>query len=560
MSLRFCLLLAFICLSVCIGFVSPVQASDIDVLDKQRKSRPIPLSQPTVRSSGEKDLAGQDQSIRFGLRSLSITGTTVFTPDELFAPYASLCGKQVSFNQVNEIAVALTKRYRDAGFLLSSVILPAQEVDPGGADIRFVAVEGFIAAVEYAGDEMLLRQFTAFFEPVKNRLLAKKPLQHKDFEREMLLLQDLVGMEVSSHFEAAQVPGGAVLMLKLERKPVSGSLSWGNTGTESSGPGIGSAAVTVGTLPFIGSSTNLAYTQADFFHEYHAWSVEHSHRFANGLGLSVSYAYSASPEPDSLFARLFDYETKSRTFAADLSYPLIRSRDLNLALSLGYEHRNSYADLLGERFTSDRLRNLAATLTFDFSDEWGGVTQFVPSLTRGLKIFDATDRDPEASSSLARAEYIKAGLYASRNQYLIGNWSLFTSMEAQFADSHLASYNLFSLGGNKFGRGYDPGVIEGDNAFAVNAEPRWTCYVTERAGIQLFSFIDWGSVWASERIDGMPGEENLASAGLGIRFWGHLGPDLLPDFNISAFIGKPLKRAGGDPTVERFVLQCALFF
>ena len=234
---------------------------------------------------------------------------------------------------------------------------------------------------------------------------------------------------------------------------------------------------------------------------------------------------------------------------------------MNLSLGLGYEHRDSTADLLDERFTRDRLRTLSVNANFDFSDEWGGVTQVLPTLYQGLDVFSATDHYPEATNSLAGARFFKADLYLSRNQQLPMNFSLFAAAEGQFADSSLSSYNKFSFGGSQFGRGYEPGVIEGDNAAAASLEPRWTWHLTEKVAIQPFAFIDWGSVWTSRSVEGVRDEEHGSSFGGGVRLWGHVGKSYLPDFNVSAFIGKPLERAGDHPdTSERFVLQFSLLF
>lgn len=536
-------------------------ASSLDVLDRQqRQEPPTPKSLPPMRIQEDKGQPVYDKGVRFTLGSLKLEGTTVFPAEEMLAPYAALTGTQAGFAQIERIAQELTKKYRDNGYLLSRVVLPAQEVEPLDAHIRLTAVEGFIADIEYAGDEAFVARFKNYFSAADKRLRASRPLQHAAFEREMLLLQDLPGVKVSSHFKEAAVSGGSILVLEIQRDMADGSLNWGNTGTDSSGPGLASASFSLNTLPFIGSRTTVSYTQADTFYEYFSWQIGHSHQFSNGLTMDAAYAQSKSPDPDSEFARAFDYETRSKTFTVGLDYPLIRGRDMNLSLGVGYEHRDSNARLLNARYTTDRLRNLSATVNFDVADEWGGVTQVIPTLTQGLGALRATDRDEDSASPMAPAQFIRANVYLSRNQQLPKNFSLLTAAELQVSDSPLASYNLFSLGGGQFGRGYDPGVIEGDNGFGASIEPRWTYQITDTVAVQPFAFWDWGSVWTSRSVDGARDEENLSSAGFGVRFWGHVGHEILPDFNISFFVGKPLKKAGGDHTTERFVVQAALLF
>ena len=552
---------AALLLSVLFAFPAPA-ATGLDVLDRERgRERTEPRSLPKVRISEDRIFSPQDAAAQFFLGSLSISGATVFSEAELLAPYAHLKGALVSFAAVNGIAADLTKQYRDAGYLLSRVILPAQEVDQHSAHIRLNAVEGFISSIEYSGDERVLERFKSWFAPAEQRLIGKKPLKHSDFERQMLLLQDLPGIRASSRFQEGSSPGASILILDVQGDLLEMSAGWGNTGTKSAGPGMVSLNAGVNTLPVIGARTAIAYSQANKFQEYWSLQVTESYRMWNGLSFKASYAFSESQRQDTEFARLFDYETNSHTVNLGASYPLLRGRDMNVSLGLNYEHRDSDAFTLDERFTRDRLRALSANADFDFSDTLGGVTQVIPTLSRGLNLFDATHKHYEATNTLAPAEFWKLDIYVSRNQQLPYNFSLFAAAEAQFADSSLSSYNRFSFGGGQFGRGYEPGAIEGDNAFAVSLEPRWTCSLSDTTAIQPFAFIDWGTVWASRSVRGMPDEQRGSSFGAGLRLWGHVGESYLPDFNFSAFVAKPLQRIranrGDDP---RFVVQATLFF
>lgn len=537
-------------------------ANSLDILDRQRdQKRPTPLSQPKIQIAEEEMPVDPTGGAQFSLRSLQIAGATVFSEDELLAPYRELFGSPISFAHLYAITAGLTKKYRDAGYLLSRVIIPEQEVDQSGAVIRLLVVEGFIESIEYTGDERILERFKSYFAPVEKKLVGRKPLKHSDFERYMLLMQDVAGITISSRLQKGTQLGSATLVLDVQGDLVEGNLGWGNTGTEASGPGIASAGLSVNTLPVIGAQTTVSYAQANNYREY--WSVQVAERYQmwNGLTFNASYGYSDSPEMDTDFARLFDYTTWSHTFNVGASYPLIRSRDLNLSFGVNYEHRNSKADVFNERFTRDRLRTLSVNANMDFSDALGGVTQIIPTVYRGLNVFDASDESFDASNSLAPAEFWKFGIYVSRDQALPHGFSLFTAAEAQFSDSSLSSYNKFYMGGSQFGRGYDPGVIEGDNGFAVLFEPRWTCQLSKETTLQLFSFIDWGTVWTSKSVWGVPDSQDAASAGAGIRLSGHEGEDYLPGFNISAFIAQPLKEAGDDPgDSPRFVLQVGLSF
>jgi hemolysin activation/secretion protein len=280
-----------------------------------------------------------------------------------------------------------------------------------------------------------------------------------------------------------------------------------------------------------------------------------------GLALSASLSLSESPEPDSDFARLFDYQTKARTFKTGLSYPLIRSRDLNFNLGLFYEHRDSFSDLLGSRFTADRLRKVSLEADLDFSDELGGVSQAALSLSKGIKAFGATDFDPGSSNALAGASYLLANLYISRVQSLPLGFSLMASAELQLSDSVLSSYNSFSYGGGRFGRGYGPGELDGDNGLAWALEARWTWRPSQLTAFEPFAFIDWGKTWPAKGGAAVnPGLDEMASAGLGIRLRGHAGPESFPDFNLSCHLGTPLKPNRDNRRPSRLAFLAAFYF
>lgn len=552
-----------IALYIC--FSSLVHAADIDVLDKQQITPPPPKSQPKMQIVDDYQPTVQDQTITFTLGSLHLENSTVFSEQELLAPYTGLYGKQVSFAAVYNIAKEMTARYRDNGYVLSQVVLPAQELDPLQAHIRLYAIEGYISSVEYLGDAKLVEQFKSYFSSVERKLLTIRPLRYADYEREMLLLQDLPGLKISTTFKKGSELGTMILVIQVDRKTVDAGIGWGNTGTKASGRGMFNAHVGISSLPLIGSHSTLAYTQADDFEEYHSVQIAQSLQLSSGLLLKASYMYSSSPEQDTEFARLFDYETQSHTFSLGAAYPFIRSRDMNLSIGASFDYRDSEADVLDERFTTDHLRSVSLYANFDFADtlvgdKLGGVTQIIPTLTQGLNIFNATDNDFDASNPMASANYIKANLYLSRTQKLPRDFSLLLAAEAQFSDSALSSYNKFSLGGSQFGRGYTPGTLEDDNAFAASLETRWTHSLNETFALQPFAFLDWGTVWSSEDVDGQPDDENLSSVGMGIRLWAQTNTEYRPNFHCSAYVGKPLKSAGGEGTDERYVLQLGMSF
>ncbi|MBQ7607355.1 MAG: ShlB/FhaC/HecB family hemolysin secretion/activation protein [Desulfovibrionaceae bacterium] len=552
-----CAMLALVCM------VDSGYAADSNVIiDRERtRAHDVPKSQPKVQIEEEKSEPTLQSGTVLTLRSITVTGSSVFSQEELLAPYKSLFGTKISYEKLRAISREMTKKYRDAGYVLSRVIMPPQSASIDNADIQLIALEGFIDSIEYSGDSKVLERFKRYFASIEKKFLAMKPLKHSDFERYMLLMKDVPGIEISSRFERGAVSGGSKLRIDVQGDFIDGSLSFGNTGTDETGPILGSVSLALNTLPLVGNKTSVTYTQAMDAQEYHSIQVANRYQFWNGLLFSLSYAFSASPELDSDFANMWEYSTNSTTWNVGLAYPLIRSRDMNLSLGLNYENRNSDSYLSEDHFQRDRLRTLSANVNFDFADSFGGITQLIATVYRGMNILYATDESRTASNTEAPAEYWKFDFYASREQQLPHNFSLFGSAEAQFSTASLSSYNRFSYGGSQFGRGYEPGLLEGDNALALTFEPRYTMYPTDATSLQFFSFIDYGSIWNTEEIKDIPEREYGASVGFGIRYWGHIGSSKMPDFKLSAYIGQPLRPVeDNNADSPRLVLQGAIFF
>ncbi len=523
------------------AFANPLPTS-VDVLDRERIEQPAPLSQPKIvmEETPVQDFS-QDTSQAFVLKEFVIEGNTFFTDEELTANYKNIYNTSITFNQVLAIVDEMTKLYRDAGHILSRVVLPPQEADETGASVRLQVIEGFVSNVQYQGDEKLVEQFKRYFKKVENQILFARPLNHKKFESLMLRVQGTPGLEIATSFEPAnETTGASTLVIQVDRKILSGNFGFDNTGSESSGPIMLSAGLSASSFPVIGLNTNVSYGQALEFDEYHYWQAGLSYNFSNGFTVLGNYGQSYSPNPDTAFARQFEYETSSEYFALGASYPIIRSRDMNLNASATFNYRNSESKIMGEMNTRDKTRNLTLSLNYDISDIWGGTNQIIFNYVRGLDIAGASDFSAISARPNAGAQFNKFNIFISRNQTLPKNFSLYLSAQGQTTDEQLFSYEQFSLGGSQFGRGYDGGVVSGDQGLAAAAELRWTYIYKEKYGIQPFTFVDWGKTRFLPTANVDTPWLSASSAGVGVNVWGSIMD--LTNFNASFFVAKPLER------------------
>ncbi|MGH8675330.1 MAG: ShlB/FhaC/HecB family hemolysin secretion/activation protein, partial [Burkholderiales bacterium] len=212
-------------------------------------------------------------------------------------------------------------------------------------------------------------------------------------------------------------------------------------------------------------------------------------------------------------------ETESETYTFAYSHPVIRSRSENLYVRGTLSAHDGRTDLFGVRDTEDHLRVLRLGLTYDRADSLAGVNIVDVELSHGLRGLGASrNGDPMLSRANGRVDFSKIVLYAARVQPLDQSWSVFGALTAQHAFNNLLSSELFSYGGEQFGRGHDPSELVGDHGAALKLELRYTGALPAAAGsYTAYAFYDHGHVRQRES-GGLKAGESAASAGLGVRF------------------------------------------
>ena len=86
-------------------------------------------------------------NVRFMLNRVTVDGSTVYKDAELQSAAASFVGKEVTLTQIYRIAEALTRRYRNDGYILSQVVVPAQNIQNGA--VRLQVIEGYVATAPH---------------------------------------------------------------------------------------------------------------------------------------------------------------------------------------------------------------------------------------------------------------------------------------------------------------------------------------------------------------------------------------------------------------------------
>ncbi len=453
--------------------------------------------------------------IQFVINQLTVDNVTVYTADSLRGSYANVVGKNVTLADVYRIADALTVRYRNDGYILSQVIVPAQSVENGA--VRLQAIEGYIAGVQVQGGSAALN---ARARKYAEKVRAVRPLTAAALERYVLLLNDIPGVEARAVLTPASTPGAADLVLVVSQRRYEVGSSIDTRGSRAQGRQRVFGDVDLHSMLGGASLTELrGVTTAD--RELGYLAAAHDRLVGTEgtkIGVAGSYVYS---RPQELAFIPLELTTKSQTFTLNVSRPLVRRRAHNLYARAALSVFDSKTTVFGVKDTADRVRAVRVGLTFDASDGLGGINLADLELSQGIAALGASNNgDRYLSRPTGRTDFRKATLYAARLQSLSSRWSAALVLNGQYALTDLLSPELFAAGGEQFGRGYDFAEVLNDHGVAAKLDVRYghTWSGRRPATLMPYAFFDFGEVWQRTRLPGLDRTQSIASTGAGLRF------------------------------------------
>jgi hemolysin activation/secretion protein len=466
--------------------------------------------------------------------TVTITGATVFSGDELQRLYAPLIGKRTTIAAIYELAQTITAHYGNAGYVLSRAIVPPQELDPTGATITIQVVEGYVDRVEWPSATGRLPDF---FSDYIAKITAERPTNIKTVMRYLLLAGDLPGLDVTSRFQAsADNQNASTLIVDIEEKPFDIFAQVDNRGTEPRGPWQFSTSATLNNILGIHESLTLSYSGAVELDELQRFALGYKQVLtSDGLFGFVNGSRSWG-EPGTPALEALEFHSNSTGFDIGLGVPVIRERERNLTVSGLLFMSDNEGEMLGAPSSQDRLRGIRVMADFDFVDSLNGTTQGNVTLSQGFEGLGSTENgSPLASRENGRVDFTTLSASLSRLQEFDGGFSALLAATGQYAFTPLLSPEECGYGGREFGRAFDPAEVSGDSCFAVSAELRFSPDLSDGplTLAQAYAFADYGRVFRLEPSLGTESEQDGASAGIGLR----LGTDNL---SVDLSAAKPL--------------------
>ena len=462
------------------------------------------------------------RKIHFVLAAVKVTGSTVYKPADLAPLYHTLIGKRVSLAQVFALRDALTAKYRRDGYILSQVIVPPQKIARGVVHLR--AVEGYVAKIHIIGDTHDSRGLIA---AMAARIRAVRPLTASALERYVLLIRDLPGVSsVQTVLRPAKKrPGATDLDILIRRKTTSGYAAVDSHGSRAIGPLEGQIGLNLNSPFGRDSRTTLQLATVAPLRELQYASLRHREILSPGgtrLDLAVTYSHS---KPGGALIDLAPLGN-SLSLRVGIDYPVIRSLARTLRIGAAFTVLNNRVDLLGSEYSNDKVRYLSLNASYDVADTLLGDSRPASTLIRarlsqGLDLLGATrPGSPDLSRASGHSNFTLVHVELTRIQTVAGRFGLALAAEGQVAATPLLSAQQLGLGGNRFGRGYEPSELIGDDGVAGSIEARYDLPVKTEvlSRSQFYVFYDIGKVWNIRPAAGQARAQSLASAGVGLRF------------------------------------------
>ncbi|WP_422026123.1 ShlB/FhaC/HecB family hemolysin secretion/activation protein [Pyruvatibacter mobilis] len=459
--------------------------------------------------------AGSVEGGRFILTGITVEGANVISGEAIAATYSDLLATEVGPAELEAIAGKITALYRDRGYVLSRAIIPPQDIAMGLITIE--VIEGHVEQVTTSGAVPVWA-----ISGYADRITAERPLTLATLERNMLLINDRPGtaLEDAVLTEDKARPGAYTLDLKIGLDRFGGAFFTDNRGSAEVGPiQTGLSAEIRNALSFGDAITLTAFTVPQDTEELRLLRLAYATSLGSS-GLQGGIQLTASEIDAGGTNAAFGDESSLRKASLQLSYPVIRAREQALWVNGQLDIRSANEKTrFGEVF-DENLVVLRGSISGMATDGLGGRTYATFKVSKGVRLLNSAKKgDPLLSRRDADPQAASLELSLSRHQPIIDDWlSLTLSGRAQRATGPLVSSEEFSLGGARYGRGYEYGELTGDDGIAGSVELTLAPDLSlgPVTGPALYLFYDTGAVWNRNIVFG-DSRQSLSSAGAGIR-------------------------------------------
>jgi hemolysin activation/secretion protein len=515
----------------------------------QPPQQPLPRREPGVQIQ-TPETAHVTDNTPFEVKQIVVQDNTTFDSATLHALVADGEGHTQTLATLTALAQRITDYYHAHGYPLSRAVVPAQTLNNGVVQIKVIE-----ARYDHVQVNNHSRVNTSLLNATLNPLQAGQAVTQESLDRQLLLLNDLPGVQGHAVLGPGSVPGTSDLNVDAQAlPPVAGNVTLDNGGDRYTGRVRLGGNVVANNLTGFGDQLSAGLLVSDGHMHYGHLAYDTA---LNGAGTRVGLAYSALSYR--LGDGLSDLDARGHAdeTSAWLSQAIVRSPDTNVSARLEVDHRY-LADDTGSTGVHDHRDIWDWTVggTFDHRDDWGGggVTQAQLSVTSGqLSFDDAAAKASDAVTANIQGHALHWDGSVSRLQMITSTTRLYVSLSGQYSHDNLDSSEQFLLGGMLSVRGYEVSTLAGASGYLATVELRHDFSLPGGAW-QGSMFVDHGGVWINpQRWAGNTGSNHaaLSSVGLGLNW---AGPDQwIAQVQVGQPVGSTPTLAGKRPSTRAWV-------
>jgi len=457
-----------------------------------------------------------------------VEGVTVYDPATLRPLYADLIGATVPREKLLAAVEALQTRYREDGYILTTVH-GAAERRGGGLIFVIRATEGYISDVKLDGD---IGDAGKLALAMLEHLTSIRPVNNADLERYLLLANDIPGVSAQAVLRrVSPEPGAVELVAKVARTPFAAQFQFDNRGSPEVGPY--EALLTAQSNAFTSVGEQIQGTFFNTFNREQLFGQVDVSGFLNSEGLKLrGYAGRGNTQPGGALTGT-GFNADLQIAGVGLSYPVIRTRRLNLSVDGSFDAYDGVIDTFAAAgmLSDTHLRILRLGGALDFQDAvvagLPAANSIILKVSQGLPAFGASSNNQALPARVGeRNNFSKVTGEMTRVQNLIAIGDAQTAIKAsvggQFTDDILPPSEQYLLGGTRFGRGFFAGEVAGDRALGATVELQLNTGFDNlsplspdhRLNVQFYNFFDYGRTYNL-----IPGsiDQTIDSIGIGAR-------------------------------------------
>ena len=489
------------------------------LLQQQQQGQNLePQAAVQVESSASNNVPNSPD-IQISVRKIEITGNSRFSTAQLHHLVADAEGKQLSLQQLWQIAQKITTYYQQQGYAHSRAYLPQQNLSQGV--VRINVLEAYYDQTQIDNQS---RTQNWLIEQTVAPLKQGERINSDQMQQQLKLLNRLNGVNTRNVLTPGATVGSSRLNVEVQNAAMlNGYISADNFGNRYTSQVRGTAGISANNLAGLGDELSLDVMTAGKRMNY--GRVGYAFTFT-GMGTRAGASYSYLDYELGKELKNIGAEGSAAQSSVFISQPALLTNNAEVLLSLQYDHKQLKDDIqLNQYYKHRNIDVVTARLDGSQFDQFlgGGLTQYGASTSYGRVKFKNDDAAAlDAQTAKTAGDYYTATLNLSRLQNLSNKGTQgYLGIYGQYSPYNLDSAEQY-LGGGPFNvRGYESSQFAGSTGYLATAELRQSLFADAKHQLTAKVFIDTAEVTLNaKRWAGVTGDNQvqISSAGLGLNW------------------------------------------